>query len=192
MAKILTLPHWDSNPRFLNKTFPPKIWILRKIRSIELTVLKKSRLYIVFTLKTESVIGNTIFGLRMIVKSGLSTKTYFEIPPCAKHFIFISEFDNFGKKSRFFKNRELYWSNLPQNSNLWRESFVQKSRVQIPAEEGKFFCHFSFFFTFFILSIKNWRLKHKLPFLYINRLHRNKIKFVQYTYFYWYLIGKRR
>ena len=56
----------------------------------------------------------------------------------------------------------------------------------------KFFAIFLFFFTFFILSIKNWILKHKLPFLYINRLHRNKIKFVQYTYFYWYLIGKRR
>jgi len=56
----------------------------------------------------------------------------------------------------------------------------------------KFFAIFLFFFTFFILSIKNWILKHILPFLYINGLHRNKIKFVQYTYFYWYLIGKRR
>ena len=95
-------------------------------------------------------------------------------------------------KSRFFKNRELYWSNLPQNSNLWRESFVQKSGVQIPVGKGQIFCHFSFFFTFFILSIKNWILKHKLPFLYINKLHRNKMEFVQYAYFYWYLIGKRR
>ena len=42
MAKNLTLPHGDLNPGFLNKTFPPKIWILREIRSIELTVLKKS------------------------------------------------------------------------------------------------------------------------------------------------------
>ena len=32
MAKNLTLPHWDSNPRFLNKTFQPKIWILREIQ----------------------------------------------------------------------------------------------------------------------------------------------------------------
>ena len=46
MVKNLTLPHWDSNPRFLNKTFPPKIWILRDIRSIELMVLKKSQLYL--------------------------------------------------------------------------------------------------------------------------------------------------
>ena len=45
MAKKLTLPHWDLNPGFLNKTFLPKIWILREIRSIELTVLKKSLLY---------------------------------------------------------------------------------------------------------------------------------------------------
>ena len=27
-------------------------------------------------------------------------------------------------KSRFLKDRELYWSNLPQNSNLGQESFV--------------------------------------------------------------------
>ena len=33
------------NPGFLNK-FPPKIWILREIRLIELTVLKKSWLYL--------------------------------------------------------------------------------------------------------------------------------------------------
>ena len=46
MAKNLTLPHWDLNPGFLNKTFPPKIWILREIRSTELTVLKKSGLYL--------------------------------------------------------------------------------------------------------------------------------------------------
>jgi hypothetical protein len=45
MAKKFTLPHWDLNPGFLNITFPPKIWILREIRSIELTVLKKSGLY---------------------------------------------------------------------------------------------------------------------------------------------------
>ena len=36
MAKNLTLPHWDSNPRFE---------FLREIRSIAFTVLKKSRLY---------------------------------------------------------------------------------------------------------------------------------------------------
>ena len=46
MAKKFTLLHGDLNPGFLNKTFPPKIWILREIRSIELTVLKKSRPYL--------------------------------------------------------------------------------------------------------------------------------------------------
>ena len=56
----------------------------------------------------------------------------------------------------------------------------------------KFFAIFLFFFAFFIFSLKKWILKHKLPFLYINWLHRNEIKFVQYTYFYWYLSGKRR
>ena len=48
MAKNLTLPHWDLNPRFLNKTFPSKIRILREIRSIELTEVKISRLYLEF------------------------------------------------------------------------------------------------------------------------------------------------
>ena len=54
MVKNLTLPHWDLNPEFLNKTFPPKIWILREITSIELIVLKKSRLCLGFQ--------NGIFG----------------------------------------------------------------------------------------------------------------------------------
>jgi hypothetical protein len=85
-------------------------------------------------------------------------------------------------KSRFFKDRELYWSNLPQNSNLGRESFVQKSGVRIPVGRVKLFAIFLFFFIFFILAIKNGILKHILPFLYINSLHRNKIKFVQYIH----------
>ena len=50
-----------------------------------------------------------------------------------------------GLKSRFFKNRELYWYNLSKNSNLGRESLVQKSGVRIPVGEGQIFCHFSFF-----------------------------------------------
>ena len=88
-------------------------------------------------------------------------------------------------KSRFLKNRELCWSDLPQNSNLGRESFVQKSGVWIPVGEGQIFCHFSFFISPFYFVHKNWILKDKLYFLYINRLHRNKIKFVHYTYLYW-------
>ena len=40
--KNLTFPNGYLNPGFLNK-FPPTIWILREIRSIELTVLKQSR-----------------------------------------------------------------------------------------------------------------------------------------------------
>ena len=47
--------------------------------------------YIVFTLKMESVSKNTIFGLKMRVKSGLE-KNYFKIPPCGKMVIFIAEF----------------------------------------------------------------------------------------------------
>ena len=37
--------------------------------------------YIAFTLKMESVSKNTIFGLNMVVRSGLE-KNIFEIPPC--------------------------------------------------------------------------------------------------------------
>ena len=95
--------------------------------------------------------------------------------------VFTNFFSQIVLKQRFFKNRKLYWSNVPQNSNLGRENFVQKSGIQIPVGRIKFFVIFLFFFTFYILSIKNWILKHKLLFLYINRLHRNKIKFVQYT-----------
>ena len=43
-GKKITLPDGDLNPRILNK-FLPKIWILMEIRSIELTVLKISRIY---------------------------------------------------------------------------------------------------------------------------------------------------
>ena len=42
--KNLTFPNGDWNPGFLNK-FLPTICILREIRSLELTVLKKYRLY---------------------------------------------------------------------------------------------------------------------------------------------------
>jgi hypothetical protein len=62
-------------------------------------------------------------------------------------------------KSRFFKNRELYWYNLPQNSNLGRESFVQKSGVQIPVGEGQVFCHFSFFLYLFHFVRKKLNIK---------------------------------
>ena len=43
-------------------------------------------LYIIFTLKMESVFKNTIFGLKMMVKSGLE-KNIFKIPPCASCFL---------------------------------------------------------------------------------------------------------
>ena len=45
---------------------------------------------VVFTLKMESVSKNTIFGLKMMVKSGL--ENIFEIPPCGKMAIFITDF----------------------------------------------------------------------------------------------------
>ena len=48
--KNLTFPDVDLNPGLLNK-FPPIIWILREIRSIELTVLKKSRLYLFYSIQ---------------------------------------------------------------------------------------------------------------------------------------------
>ena len=48
--------------------------------------------YIDFTLKMESVSKNTIFGLKMMVTEKWSRKIYFEIPPCGKIVIFITEF----------------------------------------------------------------------------------------------------
>ena len=75
-------------------------------------------------------------------------------------------------KSRFFKNRELYWSNLPQNSNCGQE-LVQKSGVQIPVGEGQIFL-FLFLFIF-IFSIKNWILTHKiLFFIFFYQLNINE------------------
>ena len=60
---------------------------------------------------------------------------------------YVSVFVNGLLKSRFFKNRELYWSNLPQNSNFGWE-LVQKSEVQIPVNEGQFFCPIFFSFSY--------------------------------------------
>ena len=54
----------------------------------------------------------------------------------------------------FFKNRELYWSNFPQNSNSGRE-LVQKSGVQIPVEEGQIFCP-----VFFSISNSPWKTEY--------------------------------
>ena len=64
-------------------------------------------------------------------------------------------------KSRFFKNRELYLSNLPQNSNFRRE-LVQKSGVQIPSGKVKFFL--SRFLFIFIFSKKTRILTHEILF----------------------------
>ena len=61
-------------------------------------------------------------------------------------------------KSRFFKNCELYWSNLPQSSNCGRE-LDQKSGVQIPVGEGQIFCHFSFFLFLFHFVHKKLNIK---------------------------------
>jgi hypothetical protein len=52
VQKKIDLPNGDLNPGFLNK-FLPTILILREIRSIEHTFLKKSRLLIFINL-TES------------------------------------------------------------------------------------------------------------------------------------------
>ena len=59
----------------------------------------------------------------------------------------------------FLKNRELYWSNLPQDSNLGQESFVQKSGVRISVGEGQIFCHFSFFLYLFHFVHKKLNIK---------------------------------
>ena len=44
---------------------------------------------IIFTLKMESVSKNTIFGLKMMVKSGLE-KNLFQVPPCGRLFFLTS------------------------------------------------------------------------------------------------------
>jgi hypothetical protein len=58
-TKILTFPGGDLNPGFLNK-FPPKVWILREISSIELGVLRTSGLY--RTLKIPNPRGSNCEG----------------------------------------------------------------------------------------------------------------------------------
>ena len=90
-----------------------------------------------------------------------------------------------GLKSKFFKNCELDWSNLPQNSNCGRE-LVQKSGVQIPVGNIKFFL--SRFLFIFIFSIKNWILTHKiLFFIFFYQLNSNKNRCIGQISFYFYL-----
>ena len=86
-------------------------------------------------------------------------------------------------KSRFFKNHELYWSNLPQNSNFGQE-LVQKSGVQIPVGEGQIFL--SCFLFIFIFSIKNWILTHKI-FFYIFFWNINKNRYIEQILFHIYV-----
>ena len=74
-------------------------------------------------------------------------------------------------KSRFFKNHELYWSNLPKNSNCGQE--LQKSGVQILVGEGQIFL--SRFLFIFIFSMKNWILIFEvLFFIFVYELNINK------------------
>ena len=54
-------------------------------------------------------------------------------------------------KSRFFENRQLYWSNLPQNTSLERESLVQKSGLQTLSPSGGMSKFLPFFFFFLYL-----------------------------------------
>ena len=63
---ILTFPNGNLNPGFLYK-FPLKIWILREIRSINLTVLKRSWFYffLIFLIFSFRLLKVTFFGSKL-------------------------------------------------------------------------------------------------------------------------------
>ena len=78
--------------------------------------------YIVFTLKIESVCKITIFGLKMLVKSGL--EIFFEISPCGSHF------QTFSSNSFYFMERRKITNSV--------------TKITIFPHGGKseiFFCH---------------------------------------------------
>ena len=79
-------------------------------------------------------------------------------------------------KSRFFKNHELYWSNLPLNSNCGRE-FVQKSRFKSPPGKVNFFVLFSFHFH---VLHKTLNLIHKV----LSSFTKNRCTEIILFYFY--------
>ena len=88
-------------------------------------------------------------------------------------------------ESRFFKNRELYWTNLPQNSNFGAGtcSKIQGSNLR---REGQIIL--SRFLFIFIFSIKNWILTHKiLVFILFCQLNINKNRFIEIFLFYFYV-----
>ena len=126
-------------------------WISNKEFNFLLQKLKR-KYSIIWASKVFKNLQTKMWHSLFTYEGGLSS---FGCPSLNLHNLHCST--SYHVKSRLFKNRELYWSSLPQNSNFWRESFVQKSEVQIPVEEGKFFCHFSFFFFLFVhkkLNIK--------------------------------------
>ena len=77
--------------------------------------------------------------------------------------------------SRFFKNHELYWSNLPQNLNLGGNLF-QNLGFKSQSGKIKFFCPISFHFR---ILHKNWILTHKiLFFIFFYQLNINKNRYI--------------
>ena len=126
-----------------------------------------------------------IFCVEQISKHMLAVGTTTYLCTYFRVFIKFSLEKGITIKSRIFKNRELYWSNLPQNSNFGRE-LVQKSGVQIPVGEGQNFL--SRFLFIFIFSIKNWILTHKiLFFIFFYQLNINKNRCIEQILFYFYV-----
>ena len=91
-----------------------------------------------------AILGKRLLLTRQPQTTKISTNHKYKRTDAATAILFV--------KLRFFKNRELYQTLLPQNSNCGRE-LVQKSGVQIPVGEGQIFL--SRFLFIFIFSIKN-------------------------------------
>ena len=67
----------------------------------------------------------------------------------------------------------------PSKFKLWARKFCSKIWGSIPSGPPNFF---AIFFSLPFFSLKEWILKHKIAFLYINWLQRNEIEFVQHTF----------
>ena len=91
---------------------------------------------------------NNILGLKMIMKSGL--ENYFEIPPCASHFL-LNGFTSFDQKYKF--SNKMTW---------WAHGGISKLFFLDPYSSSFFGQHY-----YFLSYIPFWSEKPKLNLSYI-------------------------
>ena len=133
----------SSSPRtFLKEYCAMRVWLITQMvfRRWIISARHSDNLSVRFMFMQEKQEGNDLAAQWLTGDWSIAKKSY-SLTVCS---LLWFGYGSVVLKSRFVKNREHYWSNLPQNSNFGRE-LVQKSGVQISVKEGQtFFVWFSF------------------------------------------------